>query len=524
MEWSESMDWKEWFDPIILERGYHIDEDSIRNYKNVNKTLQAKIKGTHIYDVHVDLNGPDFSAECTCPYAKGTRLCKHMAALAYYYERLSDNKIRARLFASMEELEAKDLIQMIKDLIESKPSIARQLLDHQIIRNKLGYNTYLNDMIDNFLNNISSDFGDYYGGYEEEYFDEEQEGFSDEFKDLIKDGEYDKAYTAAKYLLEKVHEFQQYRGSGDFSFLIEEINIVLKLVLKYSDPSTHFDLLMLFIDVFNGFDTIEFNDLLIDYFHDPKSKALKIVWLSDKLDTFNQDDYLYTELLIILLDEMKGEDYHTDKRAERIRKNWIHDEIRDYAIDEWIENKDYDRAIEILKHNILLSETLSEKDNIKLKNCYLANGDHVNYVRQMKSMLTETSNPNLQILSEYKNLLSESAWIIERGQLFNEMRPDVCMAELYEFEDMHEELMAFVEQSLDIEVLRKFEKSLIDTHEQRLLSMYEKLIPALEKVVRNHNKVFNTVEIIKQVILNYNDKERAILIASKKGFLNYLGF
>ena len=142
----------------------------------------------------------------------------------------------------------------------------------------------------------------------------------------------------------------------------------------------------------------------------------------------------------------------------------------------------------------------------------------------MKSMLTETSNPNLQILSEYKNLLSESAWIIERGQLFNEMRPDVCMAELYEFEDMHEELMAFVEQSLDIEVLRKFEKSLIDTHEQRLLSMYEKLIPALEKVVRNHNKVFNTVEIIKQVILNYNDKERAILIASKKGFLNYLGF
>lgn len=518
------MDWKQWFDPIILERGYHIDEESINNYKNVNNNLQAKIKGTHIYDVHVDLNSTDFLAECTCPYAKGTRHCKHMAALVYYYERLADKKTSARLFAAMEDLEINDLKLMIKDLVGKRPSIARVLLEHQVIREKLGYDTNLNDTIDNFLNCFGQYFDDYYDGYEEEYFDEEPEGFSDEFKELIKVGEYDKAHTAAKYLLEKVHEFQQYTVEGDFSFLIEEINTVLKLVLKYSDPSAHYDLLMLFIDVFNGFDTFGFNDLLTDYFHDPKSKALKIVWLSDKLDTFNQKHYLYLELLIILLDEMKDDEYHVDQRSERIRINWIHDEIRDYAIDEWIETKDYDRAIEILKHNILLSEAPSEKDNIKLKNCYLAKGDHTNYVKQMKTMLTETSDPNLQILSEYKNLLSESAWIIEREQLFNEMRPDVCLAELYEFEDMHEELMTYIEQSLDIEVLRRFEKSLIDTHEQRLLSMYEQLIPMLDEIVRNQNKVTKTVEVIKQMLLNYEDKERAILIISKKGYLNYLGF
>ena len=83
------MQWKDFFEEHILERGYHyyrsgnVEDLSIRNDK-----ITATVYGSEEYDVSILMDGREIEEmECTCPYAEDGNYCKHMAAVLYAAEK-----------------------------------------------------------------------------------------------------------------------------------------------------------------------------------------------------------------------------------------------------------------------------------------------------------------------------------------------------------------------------------------------------------------------------------------------------
>jgi uncharacterized Zn finger protein len=66
-----------------LERGkYYYNYGFIRDVKIINdKLVQAKVNGSYIYKVYLEIKGNSYNVFCTCPYdSKGH--CKHIVATA----------------------------------------------------------------------------------------------------------------------------------------------------------------------------------------------------------------------------------------------------------------------------------------------------------------------------------------------------------------------------------------------------------------------------------------------------------
>ena len=85
------MEWKSLFRSRILERGYDYYLDGKVDIKSVGREeIKADVFGTDAYNVVIDIdNDRIFDMKCNCPYALDGKYCKHMAAVLY--ERFGDD-------------------------------------------------------------------------------------------------------------------------------------------------------------------------------------------------------------------------------------------------------------------------------------------------------------------------------------------------------------------------------------------------------------------------------------------------
>ena len=75
--------WMDLFKKVILERGYeYFESGKIKDIHWDSNTVYGKVKGTEEYNVSAEIDGENVGKlSCDCPYAKGQKKCKHMAAL-----------------------------------------------------------------------------------------------------------------------------------------------------------------------------------------------------------------------------------------------------------------------------------------------------------------------------------------------------------------------------------------------------------------------------------------------------------
>lgn len=77
--------WMDLFKRVILERGYdYFERGKVKDVHWEGDTVYGKVKGTEEYNVSVEIDGENVGKlSCDCPYAKGQKKCKHMAALLF---------------------------------------------------------------------------------------------------------------------------------------------------------------------------------------------------------------------------------------------------------------------------------------------------------------------------------------------------------------------------------------------------------------------------------------------------------
>ena len=84
------MNWERLFNRTILNRGYHYYRNAgVLDLTETGDRYEAHVQGSGsmIYAVSVDLTDPYLPVmKCSCPFARGGQVCKHMAAVMYRIE------------------------------------------------------------------------------------------------------------------------------------------------------------------------------------------------------------------------------------------------------------------------------------------------------------------------------------------------------------------------------------------------------------------------------------------------------
>lgn len=112
----------------VFERGknYH-REGRIQHIERFDDFVTAKVQGTTLYDVTVELNENAINTNCTCPY-DGPGDCKH--AVAVLLELAADPPAdeSERIEATLKEVSAEDLRGFVRDALATNPELRDQFL------------------------------------------------------------------------------------------------------------------------------------------------------------------------------------------------------------------------------------------------------------------------------------------------------------------------------------------------------------------------------------------------------------
>ncbi|UBH08316.1 SWIM zinc finger family protein [Macrococcus armenti] len=92
------MDWREYFERTILERGKMYCEDDLVEVTYIDKTsINTIVYGTEEYEVEIENIGTDdLTMICDCPYALDVNYCKHIAASMMVFEELEGTVQKTR--------------------------------------------------------------------------------------------------------------------------------------------------------------------------------------------------------------------------------------------------------------------------------------------------------------------------------------------------------------------------------------------------------------------------------------------
>lgn len=125
--------WMDLFKKVTLERGYeYFESGKIKDIHWDGNTVYGKVNGTEEYNVSAEIDGENVGKlSCDCPYAKGQKKCKHMAALLFKVlggDIYIDDDYRIdELIDSLDEKRLKDVL---KYLLENDNSAKRSFLQY----------------------------------------------------------------------------------------------------------------------------------------------------------------------------------------------------------------------------------------------------------------------------------------------------------------------------------------------------------------------------------------------------------
>lgn len=224
-------------------------------------------------------------------------------------------------------------------------------------------------------------------------------------------------------------------------------------------------------------------EILFDYFHEEEYLKEKLIFIDNKAkeclkskDSWSQhyDLGYLTKWYITILKELKADEKVIENYC---KKYWKVSKVRQICIEENINNKNYDKAIDILIESKKRDKGypgLVHEYSEKLKELYKKIGDNAKYKNELWDLMLNYDETNIKIFKELKDLYSKEEWINEREKVFKNLKKHHYNIENFYLEEkMFEELFKCVIKSKYLDKVHRYEEDLKPMYEEQLLHKYE---------------------------------------------------
>ncbi|MCD7892920.1 MAG: SWIM zinc finger family protein [Erysipelotrichaceae bacterium] len=483
------MDWEDEFWSEILNRGfdYYIN-GHVKDFSVSDDLITAKVVGSKDYQVKITLHDNHVShMSCNCSYGNN---CKHMAAVLYqwesYLQHMQDNK------TNNESINNKNIID------QATNSQIRDFLLYVLDNDNnlaLKFKTFVNneitkDDIQEYKNQVDHIIQSHMDRYhyidylEATNFAIDMEKFlNEDVKMMINSKCYDEAFDVSVYLFLQVCDVDMDDSGGDSGSIVCKCINIWNEILNQCDNSTTDKMFQWFVShLDNHSDYLDdyIKDIFMKRFKDEKYLKEKLSFVDDKIKQStdmkqpwyvrsNIQEWLKYRIQIMM--ELNYPDEDIDKFCE---KYWNYTFIRKMYVSIYIDNQEYDKAIDILLESIDLDADrpgLVDDYRKQLIELYILTGNTEQYKKQLYIIITDNTRVDLDYYRELKSLYSNEEWITIRDKIFNKSPKNLY--DLYKEEKMYDKLLDYALNGRGLYIVTKYLDDLKDIYPKQLLDKYQ---------------------------------------------------
>ncbi len=248
--------------------------------------------------------------------------------------------------------------------------------------------------------------------------------------------------------------------------------------------------------VLEEFKETEYEQVKLDFME----KMIKKV---EKEDDERSGGYYVKKWVLLYLELLEGKKESKQQIEEVCKKYWKNCWIREYYIDKCMEQKEYDKALEVLEESIVLdkqAESLVAKYSLKKKKIYFLQGNTRAYIEELWKLVLEYRAGNLELYKELKGQYSEKEWIIEREKILNKFLANRTYIEmLYAEEKMYDKLLLCVLASPDINELQKYDGVLKEEYPEQILNKYKNEVENMVMRASNREQYSYMVSLLSRM-------------------------
>lgn len=531
------MKWYTLFRQHILDRGIEYYEDGhVIEYHYSENEITAQVDGTEIYDVHIVLDEEDvIDMECSCPYARDGRNCKHMAAVLFAFEGMlakqdeeGDLDILPPLsFDEKYQKEKQEVIELISQIPEEKVRelLAGFVLADESLKNKLQieYSFKMNRklMLDlrKELNEIEYKYsrGGYVDWYHASEFASELEYFLDTKVMLLIEKQYLKqAFELTNLVFYCIGNIDMDDSDGNSTYVANRCFECWKLIIEKSDEE--------FKNQMKKWFEMHRTGYVIDFLDEYIEEIL--------MEAFPTKEMLIEEIqkLDFYISKCQGNDcgrYYTVhhgfvnpvlKRIEYMKKMGCTDTeiieyrnanrrfsvIRELEISEAIEKGNYETAIKGLIESKMLDE--GNQEQIKkyceqLINLYKITGAIQAHCNELISYLENFWQYDLTYVKMLKSSIAdEKQWNCIVDDIVKKNRHEDFVCKLLHEEQRYEQLMNRIEMSSDkVGLLDVYEKVLRKKMPERVIKIYSEYLKNVAEMANERKKYQYLMSYLKKI-------------------------
>ena len=506
------MQWKDFFEERILERGYDYYRSGNVEDLNIQKNeITATVYGSEEYDVSILMDGREIEEmECTCPYAEDGNYCKHMAAVLYAAE-----KEPAVISSSVSEIETfveqADIGELKKFLIEVlqkddalflklKSSLAKKSEEIDIKQ----YQKQIERTI--------REYGGHYGYIEYDdagsFMDEMEEYLDNDVQKLISTNLLESAFELSSLLFLEVSAVEMDDSNGELGAFGCHCCEVWKKIISLADKTLKEKIFLWLISHLDGsvVDYMEeyLEDMVMQEFQNLEYLQKKLSYTEQRSASIPLSDnwsrqYERKKWALYHITIMEQLHLSDDEILAYCHKYWEHSDIRKYCVNYWVSHGNDTKAISILEESLKLDEKspgLIADYYRQLKELYKKQGNQKLYREYLYQLVTDSTK--LEDFRELKSDCSNEEWLALREKIFSEISPHEA-AVFYQEEGLHDRLLKYVMSQQEIYELKKYEKILAKHYPVQVLTKYHDFLMKSAQNVADRKTYQEWANILKRM-------------------------
>lgn len=527
------MDWQDFFEDHILDRGYeYYLYGKVQNINITEDLITAVVRGSENYQVQINFDGDEIDPDmyCSCPYADGGYRCKHMAAVLFEAEELllPDGKSADPDSDSQRQKLTSKMMTSVSELIQSADEKTVRSFLEKVLRGneelKLQFETLLKPTVSEedaekyiqLLDRRLARYGDRYGfldWHEADPFCNEISGFlSEHIGDLMESGAYIAAFELAAHAFLKAAETEMDDSSGCQGDLADYIGSIWDDLYESSDELSREHMFFWCEKHLDG-SVIDYMEEYIESFYrahfEGRDYLLRKLRNTDvRLGKYADQDkksgfnYTLSNLVRYRLELMQELGFGQDAISAFCDEYWQLSEVRKWVAAQREKEGDTDAAIRIYEQSLPMDcdrPGLVKDHAVKLKELYKAAGREYDYRSMLWDLELKYQPGSLDIYREMKAYYSQEDWVVMREKIYDELPKYVNRAALFCEEGLHDRLLNACLSAPGISVLREYKKELLKEYPKEVLDKYVQTTEEMAKRTGNRKHYRELVALLREI-------------------------
>ena len=523
--------WKQYFRPHILERGYdYYESGNVKSISLSEEFILGDVCGSEDYEVSIQVkDGRMYDAYCSCPYATDGNYCKHMAAVLYCAEYEMENEARTDITENIfKKNNQQEKLMKVIDKIpvdELKRIVLGSALGNSSLRDKI-MNRYsetiderrkieLRKRVGDIINSHSdrSGFVDWYNT--DECISELSSFLNDNVSALIERGESELAFELVclvfmgmadtpmdddGYLeigLRECYEFWQ-------KIIIDCSDDLIEIMYRWFDRMWSHEFIMDFAESF-------IHEFLLEEFYGDiylkrrMEKLDNIIYEIEKNKNYHFYDWNleYENLIVNRLNTMRQLNIPSEDINSYIKKYYHLPAVRQYLVNEDINNGNMEKAIAGLKECKKIDKDrhmLVADYSRQLIELYDESGMDEDYKKELRFQLLNCEQNSMEYVLRLKKITQESEWKSFVNELLNSDSCSDISLEIMDSENMYLRLIESIKASSNsVYLMDQYEAKLGKLYPAEICEIYIQYIKKEAKIVSDRKKYKYIVGYLKKI-------------------------